>query len=102
MNAVDDETDAQLSNIFGRRIKSEFDMAYSPDDEQQLLANEDEDNLPDDNSHQIDALQNMAAMFSASGGSDRGGQDRGSNGDRQQQRDLFQHRRIVRNRPGPM
>ncbi|KAL3089174.1 hypothetical protein niasHT_021118 [Heterodera trifolii] len=112
-NAVDEETDAQLSTIFGRKVKSEFDMAAGCSPDTLVVPDEDEDNLPDDNNHQMNALQNMAVMFSASGGSNAhqmgGGVQRSITNrtmvHHQQQPLMNQqgfYRRIVRNRPGPM
>uniref|UniRef100_A0A183BM72 C2H2-type domain-containing protein n=1 Tax=Globodera pallida TaxID=36090 RepID=A0A183BM72_GLOPA len=110
-NTVDEETDAQLSNIFGRKVKSEFDMAAGCSPDTLVVPDEDEDNLPDDNSHQMNALQNVSAMFSASGGGNShpmgsGGVHNLRNSAIGGQQQLMQHgslyRRVVRNRPGPM
>lgn len=102
---MDEETDAQLNTIFGRNVKSEFDMSAmdSNDNHQSLVLHNDEDDLPDDNSHQLDALQNVAAMFSASGGSDRLRQSNPmSRLNFHRRGGFYPQKRIVRNRPGPM
>jgi hypothetical protein len=72
----------------------------SPSQHSLQIPNE-EDELPDDNSHQLDALQNVAAMFSANSG---------LAGQKMQSKDVldsrpsrpFHYKRVVRNRPGPM
>jgi hypothetical protein len=102
--SIDEETDAQLTTIFGRNninVKSEFDMDGATPSPHHSMA-VDEDDLPDDNSHQqLDVLQNVAKMFSASGGrsNDRQGMGRTTTSGN---RSFYHPKRIVRNRPGPM
>lgn len=102
-HSIDEETDSQLSTIFGRNVKSEFDLTAMEEDshsQQSLQTPNEDDELHDNNSHQMSALQNVAAMFSASGSACQ---------KLQPKRVLdtcssrpFPYKRVVRNRPGPM
>lgn len=96
--SINVETDAQLNAIFGQRnIKKEFDdLSAMNDGAPSPNANE----LADDNSH-LDALQNVAAMFSTSGASNRQSQMLG-NGRRNSSGLFNQQKRILRNRPASM
>jgi len=101
--SIDEETDSQLSTIFGRNVKSEFDMTVMEEDSplQQSLQTINEDDELHDNTHQMNALQNMAAMFSASSGSVCQKVQPKSVLDSRSSRP-FPYKRVVRNRPGPM
>uniref|UniRef100_A0A914H2U2 C2H2-type domain-containing protein n=1 Tax=Globodera rostochiensis TaxID=31243 RepID=A0A914H2U2_GLORO len=100
-----------LSSRNRAKVKSEFDMAAGCSPDTLVVPDEDEDNLPDDNSHQMNALQNVSAMFSASGGSNSHAMGSGGvhnlrnsaiGGQQQLVQNASFYRRVVRNRPGPM
>jgi hypothetical protein len=98
----------EQSELFG--VKSEFDMSAldgdSPSPHQSMLLPNEDDDLPDDNSHQqMDVLQKVTAMLSASSGgsgSDRFAGQGSRGGSLGKRLSGGFHKRIVRNRPGPM
>lgn len=69
MENVDDETNAQLSNIFGhQRIKSEFDLSSDSPTNALLRRTLMETDEMMNNNNNMDPLQNVAAMFSVGQG----------------------------------